>query len=74
MNERIKELAYQSGARVMFNKQLDKDDLTLEMFAKLLVQDVIDILSNYSCEIIMHNPDDPCIHPITAIKNHFGVK
>lgn len=67
MNERIKELAYQSGACAMFNNQLDKDNLDLEKFAELIVRECISLLPE-DCQ-----SDNGC-HTSWTIKEHFGVE
>ena len=71
MNERIKELAEQSGfpAKRSFS---DLSDLypRLDKFAELLVKECIDIVSPYA--VRMENFDGG--HPIADLKKHFGVE
>ncbi len=79
MNEKIKELAEQSGATLQFNRAESPNNQwsllgndKLEQFAELIIRE---------CTNILHNPDtEPYSaewtwrkHFIKQIKQHFGV-
>ncbi len=71
MNERLKEILKQCQRPVMTaDKRYLGDVVEHEKFAKLIIQDCIDIISPYI--VRMENHDSG--HPITDIKKHFGVK
>ena len=61
MNERIRDLAEQCRC---------EDWIDYELFAELIVQECIDIVSPYA--VRMENFDGG--HPIAEIKKHFGVE
>jgi len=47
-------------------------DDELEKFAELIVQECIDIISPYT--VRMNKSGEEFLHPISEIKEHFGVK
>ena len=71
MNERIKELANQSGAEIKIIHgdilYISKADLDIEKFAELIVEECLDLVS-YGGEF--------CSRPklVEKIKQHFGVE
>jgi len=74
MNERIKQLLEQAtifegveGCRAFDRKVIDQ-----EKFAKLIVQECVDIISSYT--VRMNKPGESYLHPIQGIKQHFGVE
>jgi hypothetical protein len=74
MNKRIQQLAesatssrYQHDPYAMRTERIDRFDK--EKFAKLIIQECIDIISPYA--IRMENYDSG--HPVWDIKKHFGV-
>ena len=71
MNERIKELAEQSGLLGPTSRIGNSHEAT-EKFAELIVQDCIDILSPYT--VNMNRIGEEYLHPIQEIRKHFGVK
>ena len=73
MNERIKELAEQAGARYYNTNTgplLSPKDI--EKFAELIVQECIDIISPYT--VRMSRPGEEYLHPIQEIRKNFGVE
>ena len=54
------------------SKVMTVSDLELEMFAQLIVQECIDIISPYT--VRMSRPGEEYLHPILEIRKHFGVK
>jgi hypothetical protein len=81
MNERIKELYRQAHGTRHYDGDpaLDGNPPTVywqgeasaERFAKLIVQECIDIISPYT--VRMNRPGEEYLHPIQEIKKHFGV-
>lgn len=69
MNERIRLLAEQAGGGP--SKWYTDPDV-LEKFAESIVQECIDIISPYT--VRMSRPGEEFLHPISEIKNCFGVK
>ncbi len=73
MNERIKLLAEQATTRI---DPIAHDgvcwDFDKEKFAKLIIQECIDIIAPYT--IRMSRPGEEYLHPILEIKKNFGVK
>ena len=69
MNERIRELMDQVGISREYLTNT-KQIVLLEQFAELIVRECIDIISPYALR--MENFDGG--HPITEIKQHFGVE
>ncbi len=69
MNKRILELAEQS---YIYDRQNDSSFFNKELFALLIVQECIDIISPYT--IRMGRPGEQYLHPILEIKEHFGVE
>lgn len=81
MNNRIKELAKQSGLvlagdwgmkRWEGSRSESISDKDLEKFAKLIVQECIDIISPYT--VSMRRPGEEYFHPILEIRKNFGVE
>ena len=70
MHKRIKELALQAGG----SHYPDVGGKNLEKFAELIVQDCINILSNYKDKVVFMNEDVNPEHPILLIKKHFGME
>ena len=68
MNERIRELAEQSGLQPYYDAQEGQ----IEKFAELIVQECIDIIAPYT--VRMSKPGEEYLHPILEIKEHFGVE
>ena len=68
MNERIRELAEQSGLQPYYDAQEGQ----IEKFAELIVQECIDIIAPYT--VRMSRPGEEYLHPIQEIKQHFGVE
>jgi len=70
MNGKIKELALQAqnnGDSIHYY-----DPVFAEKFAKLIVQECVDIISSYT--VRMNKPGESYLHPIQGIKQHFGVE
>lgn len=67
MNERIKELSKQANCSI---DGMGYGEGNMEMFAELIVQECIDIVSPYA--VRMENFDGG--HPIADLKKHFGVE
>lgn len=65
MNERTKELAIQAKIQMVSEPRLDE-------FAKLIVQECIDIISPYT--VRMERAGEEHLHPILEIKKRFGVE
>jgi len=43
-------------------------------FAELVLTDVLDILATYRAKVVFHDGiEHNCVHPIHAIKTHFGI-
>jgi hypothetical protein len=43
-------------------------------FLELVVTDVVDILASYRVQVLFHDGiEHNCVHPIHAIKKHFGI-
>jgi hypothetical protein len=43
-------------------------------FLELVVTDVVDILASYRAKVVFHDGvEHNCVHPIVAIKTHFGI-
>lgn len=80
MNRRIWELAEQAVIKIN-NPSLDSDgkvvcdnweeQVSLEQFAQLIIQDCIDIISPYAFR--MSRPGEEYFNPIQEIKKNFGV-
>jgi hypothetical protein len=44
-------------------------------FAELVLTDVFDILATYRTKVVFHDGiEHNCVHPIRAIKTHFGIQ
>ena len=75
MNEKIRELAVESGFATGYDRtQTGKwslSDRELEKFAQLIVKECIDIISPYT--VRMNKPGE-IGHPIQEIREHFGVE
>jgi len=77
MNKLIQELSLQAGIAANLSADVverDKNkwiDLYSEKFARLIVQECIDIIAPYS--VRMSRPGEEYLHPIQEIKQHFGV-
>ncbi len=73
MNKRIKMLIEQATTRI---DPIAHDgvcwDFDKEKFAKLIIQECIDIIAPYT--IRMSRPGEEYLHPILEIKKNFGVK
>jgi hypothetical protein len=82
MNERIKELAVESGLYMNLNGNPYPVALTAEecnkaygKFAELILTEVTDILATYRMKaIFLDGIEYNCQHPIYAIQKHFGVE
>jgi len=74
MNKRIKELAEQAG---MYYRSYPLDfaysSFDEEKFAKLIVQECVDILSTYRVRF-EDGFEYNCDHPVVAINKHFGIE
>ena len=68
MNERIQELVKQAG---FFPTELTQVGPSVEKFAKLIVQECIDIIAPYT--VRMSRPGEEYLHPIQEIRKNFGV-
>ena len=71
MNDRIKELAKQSG--LSWTMQTDFDKLNLQEFAESIVKECAAYL-NGAMEVHNQAEQDLCDHAARKIKDHFGVK
>ena len=73
MNKRIKMLIEQATTRI---DPIAHDgvcwDFDKEKFAKLIIQECIDIIAPYT--VRMSRPGEEYLHPILEIKQHFGVE
>ena len=69
MNDRIRELAEQAN---VLHADFFDNELEVEKFATLIIQECIDIISPYT--IRMSRPGEEYLHPIIEIKENFGVK
>jgi hypothetical protein len=72
MNKRIKQLELMCYEECGSYTLGSIRQLNAEKFAKLIVQDCIDIVSNYT--VRMSRPGEEYLHPISEIKKHFGTK
>ena len=73
MNERIQLLAEQATTRVdaVPNESMAYTYFDTNMFAQLIVQECIDLISPYT--VRMSRPGEEYLHPILEIRKHFGV-
>ena len=73
MNKQIKELEKQCWSHrvdgVLVDGHLHFDT---EKFAQLIIQECIDIISPYT--VRMSRPGEEFLHPISEIKNRFGIE
>jgi len=65
MNERIRKLAEQAETKEVGYYFFDR-----EKFAELIIQDCIDIITPHSWRL----PGEEYPHPISVIKDRFGIK
>ena len=76
MNKRIRELnaqAYEACKKYEDGKLVLTDEW-IEKFAQAIVQECVDILSDYSGKVIWNDHGTQDLkHPIQAIKENFGV-
>ena len=81
MNERIKQLAEQAEETYTWKEfgpdgyshiTKTKQNVNLEKFAELIVQECVDIISPYT--VRMSRPGEEYLHPIQEIRKHFGVE
>jgi hypothetical protein len=79
MNERIQELAVESGLYVDLNgtpwpraMSAEESEAAYKKFAELIVRECIDIIAPYT--VRMSRPGEEYLHPIQEIKDHFGVE
>jgi len=73
VNERIQLLAEQATTRVdaVPNESMAYTYFDTNMFAQLIVQECIDLISPYT--VRMSRPGEEYLHPILEIRKHFGV-
>jgi hypothetical protein len=73
MNERIADL-YEKASEWALESDSPKSykDRVMSKFAELIVQECIDIIAPYT--VRMSRPGEEYLHPISEIKQHFGVE
>ena len=74
MNERLKQLADEAAkysAVMALPTGQSGNELFVEKFAELIVQECIDIIAPYT--VRMSRPGEEYLHPISEIKKNFGV-
>ena len=75
MNERLKQLADEAAkysAVMALPTGQSGNELFVEKFAELIVQECIDIIAPYT--VRMSRPGEEYLHPISEIKKNFGVE
>jgi len=78
MNKRIRFLADEAKIDYALMPEIAREpvwialDDELEKLAELIVQECIDIISPYT--VRMSRPGEEFLHPISEIKNRFGMK
>lgn len=72
MNPRIKDLLDQATeVQDDWKTGLSVYVVNHEVFAELIIQECIDIISPYT--VIMSRPGEECLHPIQEIAKNFGM-